>query len=298
MKHVLAGFAAALLLLSTLQGAALAQPTAAPANATGADKQMFARSAGYEQYMGRWSRRLVPAFIAFAGVRNGDRVLDVGTGTGAVTAGLAAAMPASEIVGIDPSEGFLKFARADVASGHARFEVGDAQSLHFPDASFDQTLSLLVMNFIPDPEKAVREMRRVTRPGGTVSACVWDYDAGMEMIRYFWDEAVALEPALAAKDQRRMKFARQGELGELWRKAGLVDVREQPLVLEQHFTSFEDYWQPFLGQTGAAGAMVATRGDEWRRQLEAGLRKRVLGDRPDGPFTLKARAWCVRGQAG
>jgi SAM-dependent methyltransferase len=286
--------AVAVLALAVLEGTARAQSPTPPPSGT----PMFARSEGYERYMGRWSRRLVPGYIAFAGVRNGDRVLDVGTGTGAVAAALAASLPASEIVGVDPSEAFIQFAQTHSASSGARFEVGDAQALRFPDAAFDQTLALLVMNFVPDHDKAIREMRRVTRTDGVVSACVWDYDAGMEMIRVFWDEVVALDPSLAGKDQRSMKFARQGELGALWRKAGLVNVGEQPLVIEQPFASFDDYWKPFLGQAGAAGALVRTLGEEKIGQLEARLRKRLLGDGVDGPFTLKARAWCVRGQVG
>jgi SAM-dependent methyltransferase len=302
MKHLLIGLATVTAFgLPPLCGTATAQSAggAAPPGSTNLaerEAKMFSRSAGYERYMGRWSRLLVPGYIAFAGVRNGDRVVDVGTGTGAVAAAVAAAMPASEIVGVDPAEAFISYAQKNISSSHVRFEVGDAQSLRFPDASFDQTTALLVMNFVPDPEKALREMRRVTRPEGVISACVWDYDAGMEMIRFFWDEVVALEPSMAVKDQRNMKFARRGELGELWRKVGLVNVGEKPLVIEQRFASFDDYWQPFLGQTGAAGAFVAGLSEERRGQLETRLRRRVLGDREDGPFVLTARAWCVRGQ--
>lgn len=284
--------ATALLAIAVLAGPVHAQ---APA---GGGAPMFSRSEGYERYMGRWSRKLAPDYIAFAGVRNGERVLDVGTGTGAVAAALATRLPASEIVGIDPSEAFIEFAQTNVTYSRTRFELGDAQALRFPDATFDQTLALLVMNFVPDHEKAIREMRRVTRPGGTVSACVWDYDAGMDMIRIFWDEVVAIDPSLTPKHQRSMKFARQGELGALWRKAGLTDVREQPLIIEQRFTSFDDYWKPFLGQTGAAGTFVKTLGEDKVRELEARLRKRLQPDGGDGPIALKARAWCVKGQAG
>jgi hypothetical protein len=141
-------------------------------------------------------------------------------------------------------------------------------------------------------------MIRVTRPGGIVSSCVSDYDSGMEMTRIFWDEAVALEPSLAPKDQRNMKFAKPGELGAFWRKAGLRSVEETSVVIEQPFTSFDDFWQPFLGETGAAGAIVGTLDEGKRSQLEARLRKRVLGDRADGPFVLRARVWCARGAVG
>jgi SAM-dependent methyltransferase len=259
------------------------------------EAKMFNMREGYERFMGRWSRLLAPAYIAFAGVRDGERVLDVGTGTGSVASALAGAMPSSEVVGIDPSEALVAYAKSNTCSDRVRFEVGDAQALRHKDASFDQAMSLLVMNFVPDHEKALAEMRRVTRPGGTVSACVWDYNAGMEMLRFFWDEAVALDPAMEPKDERHMKLSREGELGVLWRKAGLTDVQERALTIEQRYASFGDYWEPFLGGAGPGGAYVVSLTDEARRQLEARLQKRLLGDRPDSAFTLSARAWGVRG---
>lgn len=268
-----------------------------PPDPSAAEAKMFSAAAGYERFMGRWSRLLAPRFVAFAGAKDGERVLDVGTGTGSVVSALAAALPASEIVGVDPSEGFIAFAAKNAGSGRVRFEVGDAQALRFADASFDQVLALLVMNFVPDPEKAIREMRRVARPGGVVSACVWDYNAGMEMLRFFWDEAVALDPAIEPKDERHMKLSREGQLGALWKKAGLANVREQPLTVEQAFSSFDDYWGPFLKGAGPGGAYVVSLTDARRSALEARLRKRLLGNRADGAFTLKARAWCVRGEA-
>ena len=263
---------------------------------TQAEAKMFSASSGYERYMGRWSRILAPLYIAFASVKDGQRVLDVGTGTGALASALETAMTSSELVGIDPSEGFINYAKKNAESGRASYEVGDAQALRFSDASFDQTMSLLVMNFIPDHDKAIAEMRRVTRPRGVVSSCVWDYNAGMQSLRFFWDEVVALDPAMAPKDERNMKLTREGQLGELWRKAGLVNVQEKPLVIDQAFGSFDDYWGPFLAGVGPGGAYVASLTDERRRQLESRMRKRLLGNRDDGAFTLKAQVWCVRGE--
>jgi ubiquinone/menaquinone biosynthesis C-methylase UbiE len=260
------------------------------------EAKMFSASAGYERFMGRWSRLLAPRMVSFAGIKDGDRVLDVGTGTGALAAALENAGPSVGVVGVDPSEGFISSARKNAKSARASFEIGDAQALKFPTASFDAAMALLVMNFVPDHVKAIGEMRRVTRPGGIVSACVWDYDAGMEMLRFFWDEAIALDPALEPKDERHMKLSRQGQLGELWRRAGLVRVEETPLSIDQAYSSFQDYWESFLKGAGPGGAYVVSLSDTRRQELEKRLRTRLLGDRPDGAFTLKARAWCVKGE--
>jgi len=257
---------------------------------------MFATGDGYEAYMGRWSRRLAPAYATFAGVEDGQRILDVGTGTGALASLLVSTFPRSEVVGVDPSAAFVDHAAKKAASDRLRFEVGDAQALPYPEASFDQVMALLVMNFIPDHGKALAEMKRVTRAGGVVSACVWDYGNGMESLRLFWDEVVALEPAAAPKHERHMKLSRPGELGALWTQAGLEQVREASLVIDQAFSSFSDYWTPFLAGTGPGGAYVASLSVERRQALEAGLRRRLRSGGPDGPFELSARVWSVRGQ--
>ena len=256
---------------------------------------MFAASVGYERFMGRWSRRLAPALVEFAGARDGERVLDLGCGTGALASVAAAMLPSSAVTGVDPSEPFVVHARGNATSGRVVFEVGDARALRFDPASFDRSIALLVLNFVPEPAKAVGEMRRVTRPGGTVSACVWDYDSGMQMLRLFWDEAVALDPAVARIDERNMPFARRGELGDLWASAGLVDVRESPLEIGQEFDAFDDYWAPFLAGVGPAGAHVASLPEPQRGELAARLRHRTLGGRPDRAFRLTARAWGVCG---
>jgi ubiquinone/menaquinone biosynthesis C-methylase UbiE len=250
---------------------------------------MFAAAAGYERYMGRWSRLLAPHYLAFAGVKDGQRILDIGTGTGSLAQAVEAAFPQAKVVGIDPSEAFVGYAKQ-----HSRgaFEVGNAQALRFDPASFDHSMSMLVLNFIPDHEKALAEMRRVTRPQGVVSACVWDYAEGMQMLRVFWDEVVALDAAMEPKDERHMKLCRQGQLGALWKKAGLADVQEKALVIDTAFASFDDYWGPFQAGVGPGGAYVASLSEERRTALEARLRKRLPGE---GARALKARAWCVRG---
>ena len=272
-----------------------AVPATFAANNMPQQQEIFAESDAYERFMGRWSRRLAPPFVEFASVDERDSVLDVGSGTGALAFALADAIPSVRVTGVDPSSGYVRYAQARTPGDRVRFLVGDAQALQMPDASFDKTLSLLVMNFIPDPVKALREMIRVTRPGGAVAAAVWDYGEGMEMLRVFWDEAVALDPTIAARDERNMPLCRRGELAALWHANGLQQVEERPIAIELSFASFDDYWRPFLGGQGPAGAYAASLSQARRDALEARLRSRLLSERQDGPFTLRARAWAVKG---
>jgi SAM-dependent methyltransferase len=274
---------------------AIAASVAAPAVSASTSQAMFSEADAYERFMGRWSRQLAPVLVGFAGVEDGEAVLDVGSGTGALAAAVALTAPSSRVVGIDPAAAYVALAQARQSSDRVRFEVGDAQHMRFDAAEFDRTLSLLVLNFIPDPAIALGEMRRVTRPSGTIAAAVWDYGAGMQMLRTFWDEAVALNPAAAAKDERHMRFCRPGELGAFWRARGLEQVVEEGLSIETRFAGFDDYWEPFLHKQGPAGAHVATLTLGERNQLRERLRRRLLGDGPDRPILLTARAWAVRG---
>jgi SAM-dependent methyltransferase len=256
---------------------------------------VFSEAQSYERFMGRWSRMLAPHFVRFAGVRDGDTVLDVGSGTGALTAAIATKAPSSRIVGIDPAAPYVALAKSQQGGALVEFEVGDAQQMRFDNAMFDRTLSLLVVNFIPDRRKALREMKRVTKAKGAVAAAVWDYDEGMEMLRAFWDEAVALTPAHAAKDERNMPLCRRGDLGTLWREEGLQDVVEEALTIETRFESFDDFWTPFLYKQGPAGAYASSLPAADRDALRLRLRRRLLGHGPDKPIVMHARAWAVRG---
>ncbi len=256
---------------------------------------MFAQSHAYEPVMGRWSRRLAPLFVDFAGVQDGESVLDVGSGTGAVAEAILEARPKANVTGVDVAPDYIAAARQRATRRGVRFVLGDAQALDFSDATFDRALSMLALNFVPDPAKALAEQIRVTRPGGLIAAAIWDYGDGMQMLRAFWDEAVAADPAAKARDERHMPLCRHSQLSALWLAHGMLAVGERPLVIEQPFTSFDDYWTPFLGGQGPAGAYVAGLGTGARGALRDRLHRRLCGDGADGPFTLTARAWAVKG---
>lgn len=250
-------------------------------------KLRWVKPQAYEAFMGRWSRILAREFVAFAGVEAGDRVLDVGSGTASVVA--AALDRGSHVVGLEPSDEFRSFAQARWPA--ARFEAGDAQSLPFASGSFDACLSMLVLNFVPDPAAAAAEMRRVARPGGRVAAAVWDYMSGMDMLRLIWDAVVELDPEASDRHEGRMRVSQAGDLSELWREVGLERVEDGELLIDTPFASFDDFWLPLLMEVGPAGAYVASLAEERRQALRNLLFER-LGP---GPFLLRARAWAVRG---
>lgn len=270
--------------------------TSALASAQQAATDMFADAGAYERFMGRWSRRLAPLLIEFAELPRSGNVLDVGCGTGSLSFEIAKLRPDVHVTGIDPSSGYVRFAVSRKPHGsHLAFETGDAQALRFSSGTFTAAASLLVFNFIPDPLKAVREMRRVTRAGGSVSAAVWEYGAGMEMLRVFWDAASAVSRTPVERDERHMRLSRQGELATLWTEAGLVTVREQRLEIPMRFESLDDLWSPFLLGQGPAAVYVNTLSAAQRENLRQAILKRLALPSPDTAFELKGRAWAVRG---
>lgn len=256
--------------------------------------EMFADALAYEDMMGRWSARLAPLFVRFARIGDGGKVLDVGCGTGSLVKTLAAASPRLEIVGVDPVQPFVDYARAQFSDPRVSFDRANALDLPYPPASFDCTLAQLVLMFIPDPEKAAQEMRRVTRSGGTVAACTWDR-GGLEMTSVLWEEAVILDPKSEARSERPRQLNQSGQLAELWHAIGLQHVRETTLEISTDFSCFDDYWQPFLKGVGPQGLYVINLIPNRREALRNAIRKRFLGDNPDGPFSLQAKALAVRG---
>jgi len=247
----------------------------------------------YDRHIGRYGSELARALIAAAGVRPGDRALDVGCGPGALTGELAALLGTEHVAAVDPSVPFAEACRARLPG--VRVEVATADALPFEDGAFDHALAQLVVNFMTDPAAGVREMRRVTRPGGTVSAAVWDYAGEMTLLRRFWDAAVALDPSAAALDEGRcMPFCTREELGGLWTEAGLIGARVSAAVVSAGYDGFEDLWQPLELGVAPSGAYAASLPADRRAALKAELRTRLAAG--DEPFRLTARAWLVTGR--
>ena len=251
----------------------------------------------YERGVGRWSRRLAPAFLDFCGPVAG-RVLDIGCGTGILAESLLARGGVTGVVGIDIAEPLLARARAGTVDARASFERADAAALPCAGGSFDHALSMLVVNFLADRRASVREAMRVTRPGGTVAAAIWDFRGGFMYTRLAWDIAAALDPVAATERDRLLqtRFLRPGSLEALWTETGLVDVRGQSLAIDMTFSDFDDYWQPLLdtGQTFSkyfAALPAAARS----RMYEAVRAAFLVGD-DDGPRSFVARAFAVRGR--
>jgi len=248
----------------------------------------------YDRHIGRYGRELARALIDAAGVRPGHRALDVGCGPGALTSELRALLGAERVAAVDPSIRFVEACRRRLPG--VDVQVASAEALPFDDAAFEHALAQLVVNFMTDPRAGVREMQRVTRPGGTVAAAVWDYAGEMTLLRRFWDAAVALDPSAGDRDEGRcMPFCTRDELGDLWSSTGLTDVRVSTAVVAAGYDDFEDLWQPLELGVAPSGAYAASLPSERRMALKDELRRRlVVGDEP---FRLTARAWIATGQA-
>jgi SAM-dependent methyltransferase len=246
----------------------------------------------YDRFVGRYSPSLSAALIGIAAVEPGMRVLDVGCGPGGLTRALADRVGGENVAAIDPSEPFVEACHARVPDADVR--IGAAEDLPFADGSFDRVLSQLVVNFMADAERGVREMARVSVADGRVAACVWDYGEGMTMLRTFWDAALEIDPE-AEDEGRTMRYGSRSELEALWRSAGLEDVETGQLVATAEYESFDDLWAPLPTGVGPAGAFCASLDPERQDALRASWSRR-LGD-PHGSFGLEARAWYVVGRA-
>lgn len=249
----------------------------------------------YEAYMGRWSRQVAPRFLDWLGAADGLDWLEVGCGTGALSAAILARCNPNSLVAIDPSEGFVATARANVPDRRAEFRVGDAQALSLPAGSRDIIASALVLNFVPDRRKALAEMRRVARTGGTIGFYVWDYPGGgVEFMRAFWNAATALDAAARElTEDRRFPFCTADGLTALARDAGLTHVACTAIEVPTVFRDFEDYWHPFTLGAGPAPGYCASLDPAARERLRSKLCD-DLPRRADGSIPLEARAWAIK----
>jgi SAM-dependent methyltransferase len=251
----------------------------------------------YQGYIGRWSRRVAERFVPWVDVVRGGTWVDVGCGTGVLTRTIVELASPASVVGVDPSTGFLRTARASVRDSRVEFVEGSGGALPLLDESSDAVVSGLVLNFIPDVGAALADMRRVAKREGTVAAYVWDYGGEMQLLRRFWDAAVALDPSAAELDEAvRTPLCRPEALEQAFGAAGFDEVEVAGIEVPTVFRDFDDYWNPFLGGAGPAPGYVVSLGDDARERLRDRLFD-TLPREPDGTIELIARAWAVRGIA-
>lgn len=247
----------------------------------------------YEQYVGRWSRQVAPLFLNWLGAPAGRRWLDVGCGTGALSAAILDECAPLSVAGVEPSEGFLDSARRQLA-GRATLYRGSATAIPLGNASVDLVVSGLVLNFIPDQAAALAEMARVTGNGGIIGSYVWDYAGKMELMRFFCDAAVELDTGATQLDEGvRFPLCQPDALTRLFTSAGLEQIEVTAIDIATPFPGFEDYWQPFLGGQGPAPAYAMSLDEAARVRLRESLRARIPL-LPDGSVSMAARAWAVR----
>jgi SAM-dependent methyltransferase len=245
----------------------------------------------YDRFMGRYTATLAVALADAAEVTAGNRVVDVGCGPGGLAAELAARVGAEHVAAIDPAPAFAAACRERIPGADVR--EGAAEDLPWPDGSFDAALSSLVIGFMRDADRGVSEMARVTRPGGTVAACMWDIaGGGMTMLRYFWDAVREVDPG--AEGEGQMAGTRKGDIADRMRRAGLEDVDGGVLTASAGYSGFDDFWSPLTFGVGPAGQhLQALNGDQ-----QAGVREALRARVPEGAFTLDAHAWYARGTVG
>lgn len=267
----------------------------------GIPRDVWASGDAYEPFIGRWSRLVAKEFLRWLAIPQAKHWVEIGCGTGALTQTILAEAAPASVRAADASEGFAAYARAHVTDARASFAVADARTLPPEWGDADAVVSGLVLNFIPEPSRAVAEMRRVVRPGGIVAAYVWDYASGMEMLRRFWDAAKTLDPAAEELDEaRRFAHCDPESLAHFFRIGGLVDVETRAIDVPTVFRDFEDFWTPFTGGQGPAPSYAASLGEEERDELRETIRNGLQESLQESlyeqqPLKLTARAWAVRG---
>jgi SAM-dependent methyltransferase len=257
---------------------------------------MWASGASYEAYVGRWSRPVARQFLAWLGVPSDAKWLDVGCETGILSQTILDTVSPQTVLGIDSSEAYIDFARKQVKDPRVSFHLGDAQAIPVESGSYDAAISGLVLNFVPNPSQALSEMARAVRIGGTAAAYVWDYADQMQLIRYFWNTAIALDKTVMALDEgQRFTLCRPEPLKQLFHtSAQLENVEIRAIDVPTIFPNFDDYWSPFLGGQGPAPSYTMSLSEERRITLREHVRL-TLPVAADGSIHLIARAWAIRG---
>jgi SAM-dependent methyltransferase len=252
--------------------------------------------AAYEVFLGRWTARLAEFLIDHGDFPAAGDLLEIGCGTGSLALAMARRWPGRRVVGIDVAEPYIAFARSRVTGASPVFDVGDVCALPYPDRGFAGVAAQLVLNFVGDPLQAVREMRRVTRSGGSLVAAVWDFRGGLVYQRLFWDTAAGLDPAAGAARDRLFSgaLALPEGLPALFERAGLAAIAPASLTIRMDYANFDDYWQPLLGGQGPVGSYAAKLEPALRGRIEDAVRAAYLSGAPDGPRSLTATAWAVR----
>ncbi|HTR21077.1 MAG TPA: methyltransferase domain-containing protein [Gemmatimonadales bacterium] len=249
----------------------------------------------YELYVGRWSRLVAPQFVRWLDLPAQSAWLDFGCGTGALTGAIFEHADPRLVIGCDRSPSYVDFAARRMPDARARFVVAELSDLPGTEGGFDACVAGLVLNFLPDPRAGIEALMSRARPGVTIAGYVWDYAEGMELMRVFWDAAVALDPAARALDEgRRFPLCRPEPLRRLYHECGLRDVAVREIDVPTEFPDFDDYWRPFLGGQGPAPTYAMRLSPERRGRLEQEIRRR-MGVEPDGRIRLTARAWAFRG---
>src|SRR5262245_37312522 len=264
---------------------------------TTSDHKSWASGAAYEPYVGRWSRSVARTFVEWLDVEPSRLWVDVGCGTGALTKTILDVAAPSRVEASDRSPAFVEYARAHVLDPRVVFDVADATALPHESGSVDVVVSGLMLNFVPKPEEAVAEMRRVTRPKGVVAAYVWDYGGEMQLMRRFWDAAIALDDRARELDEAlRFPICNPRALESLFHGVGFDSVETRPIDVPTSFRDFDDYWMPFL----AGGAPAPNYAISLDAANQHRLRERLRDTLPinaDGSIDLTARAWAIRGRA-
>lgn len=250
---------------------------------------------GYDQYMGRWSKRLAPLFLDFAGVADGERIIDVGSGTGGLTFLIPDRANVATIEAIDFEPQFVEALIQRNTDQRISARQGDACSIPFGENHFDRALSMLVLHFVPRPELAIAEMLRVVRPGGIVAAAIWDTFGGMPSQRMFWDTFAAIEPtALVRREAALVKpMTFPGQMARGFTAVGLV--AEVTLTIRMDFANCDDYWFPLVNGQGTLAAFLSTLPQGIPERVQAAVRKAYLSGQPDGPRSFSSAAWAVKG---